>query len=121
MTARITREETALLLNLTPPARADVEALRIDAMRARDAAIGHALGGAFRAVFRGVGAFLGFLVTYRERAGLLRHLRAMSDRELADIGLSRADLPRVFDEDFAVPQAAAAARPPVVPARAAHA
>jgi uncharacterized protein YjiS (DUF1127 family) len=29
----------------------------------------------------------------------------MSDRELADIGLSRGDLPRVFDVDFAADHA----------------
>lgn len=122
MDARITREETALLLNLTPPARADVDAVRIAALRARDEAVGRAIGNAFRAVFRGVGAFLGFLLAYRERAGLLRHLRAMSDRELADIGLTRADLSRVFDEDFAVPQPrAAAARGERIGASPAHA
>jgi hypothetical protein len=34
-------------------------------------------------------------------------LQAMSDRELADIGLERADLARVFDEDFSIGRAPA--------------
>lgn len=35
------------------------------------------------------------------RRAVLNELSAMSDHELADIGLSRGDLPRVFDPAFA--------------------
>jgi uncharacterized protein YjiS (DUF1127 family) len=116
MDARFTREETALLLNLTSPAQTEVERLRLEAMRARDAAIGAAVARAVKAVVRGIRATLGFLAAYPERVRTLRHLSNLSDRELADIGLSRGDLARVFDEDFAIPRNA-----PAAPARARHA
>jgi uncharacterized protein YjiS (DUF1127 family) len=102
MDARITREETALLLNLASPAKTEVEMLRLEAMRARDAAVGNAIAGAVKAVWRGIGATLSFILAYPERLRVLRHLTQLSDRELADIGLTRGDLPRVFDEDFAI-------------------
>ena len=41
------------------------------------------------------------LASWAERRVVLAELRALSDRELADIGLHRADLPRVFDPAFA--------------------
>ena len=34
------------------------------------------------------------------RQGTLSEMGMMSDRELADIGLSRSDVPRVFDAEF---------------------
>jgi uncharacterized protein YjiS (DUF1127 family) len=34
----------------------------------------------------------------RERARAMRELSAMSDAELQDIGLTRSDLPRLFDK-----------------------
>jgi uncharacterized protein YjiS (DUF1127 family) len=110
MDARIIREETALLLNLASPARTEVEMLRLEAMRARDAAVGRAIARAARAVWRGIGATLAFIIAYPERLRVLRHLSQLSDRELADIGLTRADLPRVFDEDFAIAKRRPAAR-----------
>ena len=36
-----------------------------------------------------------------EHRTVLTELRGLSDRELTDIGLNRADLPRVFDPAFA--------------------
>jgi uncharacterized protein YjiS (DUF1127 family) len=35
-----------------------------------------------------------------ERDAAISELSALSDRELADIGLSRADVPRIFEPDF---------------------
>ena len=102
MDARITREETALLLNLTSPVPSEAELIRLEAMRARDTAIGNGLAGAVKAVWRGLRATMAFLAAYPERLRVLRHLSALNDRELADIGLARSDLSRVFDEDFAV-------------------
>ena len=37
----------------------------------------------------------------QERQRVIRDLEAMSDRELADLGMSRHDIPRVFDPKFA--------------------
>jgi uncharacterized protein YjiS (DUF1127 family) len=42
---------------------------------------------------------------WRRRQAVLQEMSMMSDRELADIGLSRADLPRVFDPTFAAQRA----------------
>jgi uncharacterized protein YjiS (DUF1127 family) len=58
-------------------------------------------------LLRGIGRFLATLGTtlleFPERRATFERLRALSDRELADIGLSRSDLARVFDPDFRVP------------------
>jgi uncharacterized protein YjiS (DUF1127 family) len=37
----------------------------------------------------------------RERQRVIRQLEAMSDRDLADLGISRYDIPRVLDPEFA--------------------
>ncbi|MCU0987265.1 MAG: DUF1127 domain-containing protein [Acetobacteraceae bacterium] len=101
MDARITKEETALLLNLAPSRHArEVEAIRLAALRARDEAIGQALARGVAAIYRGIRAALLFIIEYPRRRAVFEQLQAMSDRELADIGLERADLVRVFDEDF---------------------
>jgi uncharacterized protein YjiS (DUF1127 family) len=54
---------------------------------------------------RGLGGWLRRLATavagWRQRQAVLREMQTMTDRELADIGLSRADLARVFDPAFA--------------------
>ena len=102
MDARIRREETALLLNLTSPVPSEAELIRLEATRARDAAVGNAIGGAVKAVWHGIRATMAFLAAYPERLRVLRHLSTLTDRELADIGLERGDLSRVFDQDFAV-------------------
>jgi uncharacterized protein YjiS (DUF1127 family) len=38
---------------------------------------------------------------WRRRQAVMQEMAMLSDRELADIGLSRVDLPRVFDPTFA--------------------
>jgi uncharacterized protein YjiS (DUF1127 family) len=43
---------------------------------------------------------------YAERRRVVSELSQMSDRELADLGLSRYDIPRVFDPEFAAEHAA---------------
>ena len=50
---------------------------------------------------RRFGDALAKVVAYFRRGDVLTELNSMSDRELADIGLSRGSLPRVFDADFA--------------------
>jgi uncharacterized protein YjiS (DUF1127 family) len=119
MDARITKEETALLLNLAPSRHArEVEAIRLAAIRARDEAIGQALARGVSALWRGLRATVKFLAEYPRRRAVFRQLQAMSDRELADIGLERADLARVFDEDFATRRQLTATAAPT-PAQAA--
>jgi uncharacterized protein YjiS (DUF1127 family) len=123
MDARITKEETALLLNRHPSRHAQrVEEIRLAAIRARDEAIGRAIRDAVVGFFRLLGSIGHFITTYPERRALFDQLTAMSDRELADIGLTRGDLARVFDADFSIARApakpvpAAPAVPPPAPA-----
>jgi uncharacterized protein YjiS (DUF1127 family) len=47
---------------------------------------------------RGLRALVAAFAAWREKRAALNELQMLTDRELADIGLSRADLPRVFDE-----------------------
>ena len=44
---------------------------------------------------------------WRRRQAVLQEMAMMTDRELADIGLSRSDLGRVFDPTFATDRARA--------------
>jgi uncharacterized protein YjiS (DUF1127 family) len=122
MDARITKEETALLLNLAPSRAArEVEAIRLAAIRARDEAIGQAISRAVASLYRGIRAAVLFIVDYPHRRAVFEQLQAMSDRELADIGLERADLARVFDDDFATTRTVARRAAGTSPARAASA
>jgi uncharacterized protein YjiS (DUF1127 family) len=97
MDPRLSKAE-GLLLPLLPTPRADAAAaVRQEAARARDAAIGAWL----RRVFEGVGAVAVAIRTWPERRAAYERLRGYTDRELADIGLTRGDLPRVFEPGFA--------------------
>ncbi len=57
-----------------------------------------------RGLLRQIGEGLSYLAqsvkAWASREATLAELALMSDRELADIGLSRGDLPRVFDPAF---------------------
>jgi len=44
---------------------------------------------------------LSSLADWRHRRAVIAEMALMTDHELADIGLSRSDLPRVFDPAFA--------------------
>ena len=49
--------------------------------------------------------FRGGIGAWRQRQAVLHEMQMMTDRELSDIGLSRADLARVFDPAFAADHA----------------
>jgi uncharacterized protein YjiS (DUF1127 family) len=49
--------------------------------------------------------FMAAIADWRRRQAVMREMETLTDRELADIGLSRADLPRVFDPGFAADHA----------------
>ena len=42
------------------------------------------------------------VVEWRHRQEVMREMELMTDHELADIGLTRSDLQRVFDPEFAL-------------------
>ena len=52
------------------------------------------------------GAVVARYAAWNARRLALEELTGMTDRELADIGLSRADIPRVSEQDFADEHAA---------------
>jgi uncharacterized protein YjiS (DUF1127 family) len=62
-----------------------------------------------RGLLRRIGDGLAFIgesaKNWAAKHATLTQMETMSDRELADIGLSRGDLPRVFDADFAADHA----------------
>jgi uncharacterized protein YjiS (DUF1127 family) len=117
MDARISPQDTVLLHQLSPATAArEADQVRLAAISARDEVIGNAVRAAFGKLFGGIGAVLRFVAQYPERARVLRQLHGLSDRELADIGLERGDLGRVFDEDFAANHRITGARKAPVPA-----
>lgn len=54
-----------------------------------------------RGLAQRVGAWISGLLAMRHRRAVLDELSALSDRELADIGLNRNELSCVFDPQFA--------------------
>jgi uncharacterized protein YjiS (DUF1127 family) len=50
-------------------------------------------------------AFVAAVSAWRQRQSVLQEMQLMTDRELSDIGLSRADLGRVFEPTFAADHA----------------
>ena len=45
------------------------------------------------------------ILEWRQHQAVLQEMRLMTDRELADVGLTRSDLVRVFDPAFAADRA----------------
>ena len=86
MTAPVTKDQLAFSLGQVSyigPAYEDVQ--RPSVQQA---------AGFFRHIFSAIAA-------WRQRQEVLREMQMMTDHELADIGLSRGDLSRVFDPTFA--------------------
>ena len=54
-----------------------------------------------RSLFQRIGGLVSTLLAMPRRRAVLDELSSLSDRELADIGLSRAELSHVFDPRFA--------------------
>jgi uncharacterized protein YjiS (DUF1127 family) len=111
MNSRIIEEQIGLFPHATPSSltrEAELEAIRLAAVRARDEAIAQGV----RRFFRRIGdalAAIGYAITaWPERHRTYENLRSLSDRELADIGLTRGDICHVFDPDFRMPAKAPA-------------
>lgn len=56
--------------------------------------------GLFRQIGDGLASLAQGIRTWAARQATLSEMGMMSDRDLADIGLTRTDVPRVFDADF---------------------
>ena len=87
MNARIAKEEIALLMPTTLSHYADEP--RLDGAPARSG-LSEMIAGAVR-----------WMVELPRRRTVLAELHELSDHELADIGLNRSELHRVFDPAFA--------------------
>ena len=97
MSAFITKDEMSLLMPRSVTYRSTAEeAMRVAAEARLES--GQALG---QSLARGIGRAVAYLRSLPQRRATMNELRMLSERELADIGLSRSDLPRVFDPAFA--------------------
>jgi len=93
MNAPLAKEQIALLMS-------DSLTYRSPVVEGTDGTIITANAAAPSLLQRIGGWFSGLLAISRRRA-VLDELSSLSDRELADIGLNRAELSRVFDPRFA--------------------
>jgi uncharacterized protein YjiS (DUF1127 family) len=104
MDPRRTQEQIGLFQIATPDSRSrEIDAIRAAAMRARDEAIAAGLRRLFAGLGRGLAAIGTALVSWPERRQTYENLRGLTDRELADIGLARGDISRVFEPGFRLP------------------
>lgn len=98
MNSRITQADAALM-PFTPAEAPDAQRVRAivaEARRARDAALAARL----KRAFHGLRALMTAL---RQRRETIERLRALSDRELQDIGLSRAGIPAAAAQAVPLP------------------
>ncbi|MEO3472633.1 DUF1127 domain-containing protein [Roseomonas sp. CAU 1739] len=96
MDDRFTKAEAALLLPEAAAAsrrETDAEAIRLAAVAARDEAVASWILGGLRSAVHLVASLPQRVATYNA-------LRALSDRELRDIGMNRFDIGRVFEPSF---------------------
>jgi uncharacterized protein YjiS (DUF1127 family) len=95
MHTRVAKEELAILLpNTMSHYFQDEPAYTVEPQAARSGLFAH-----LRAALR-------WIAEMPKRQAVMDELSMMSDHELADIGLTRSDLPRVFDPTFAADRAA---------------
>lgn len=121
MNPRRTQEQIGLFqTTATAPSADEILRIRAEAAAMRDAAIAAGLQRAFAGLGRALAAIGTALTSWPERRSTYENLRRLTDRELADIGLTRGDITRVFEPGFQVPQRPANANAPVArPSRAA--
>ena len=79
---------------------AEREAIRVAATTEGDAQFVQKLGRGFRASITAVATVARAVASFPAKRRAYSDLLALSSRELADIGLTRADIPRVFEPDF---------------------
>ncbi|MCI0754252.1 DUF1127 domain-containing protein [Teichococcus vastitatis] len=90
MNARVTKPEFDCAIASSMMCLAPAQVVQLEAARNRDEAMGRWLRNALTTVLRAV-------VDYPRRRRVYDELSMLSDRELADIGLTRGDIPHVFE------------------------
>jgi uncharacterized protein YjiS (DUF1127 family) len=104
MNPRTTQEQIGLFPVATQaPSAAEIDAIIAEATRARDAALAASLRRGLGRIGQALAAIGAALLTWPTRRATYERLRRLNDRELADIGLTRADVFRVFEPDFRLP------------------
>ncbi|WP_200845395.1 DUF1127 domain-containing protein [Roseomonas sp. 18066] len=93
MDARITKPEFDSAISTAAAPMSSAQTVALEAMQVRDEAIGQWIRKAATTAFRAV-------IEFPRRRRIYDELSMLSDRELADIGLNRGDIPRVFEEKF---------------------
>ena len=58
-----------------------------------------------RSIGQWLASTVAWFAEWRHRQAVMREMEMLTERELADIGLTRSDLPRVFDPAFAAAHA----------------
>jgi len=111
MNARIIEEQVALFPHAATTRitrETELEAIRFAAIRARDEALAAGLRKLFTGIGHGLVAIARAARSWPERRRTYESLRALTDRELADIGMTRGDIARVFEPGFTAPTPKAA-------------
>ena len=94
MNAPLAKEQIALLMS-------DSLTVRSSVVPGTDSAYAEPRPSGLAAMGRWLREVFAELATWPERRATYAELAAMTDRDLADIGLERAELRRVFDPQFA--------------------
>lgn len=81
---------------------ATIEAIHREVAAARATARARAFGQAFAMIGAGIGAVLSAIVTWPTKRDTYKALEQLSDKQLADIGLARGEISRVFEPGFAL-------------------
>ena len=81
---------------------ATIEAIHREAAAARATARKQAFRHAFKMIAAGISAVLTAIATWPTRRDTYKALDQLSDKQLADIGLDRGEISRVFEPGFAL-------------------
>jgi uncharacterized protein YjiS (DUF1127 family) len=104
MDRRVITEQGNLIPNFPQdPHAVEVEALLREARRLRDAALAARVKAGFALLGDAFSTLAGALRDWPRRRGTYERLRGLSDRQLADLGMARGDITRVFEPGFVLP------------------